>query len=518
MPYVEGFGTWPFGEEWLLEAIASCYLPLIGLLERWAEPGERAAWRPSASRRCWPTSSRCRRSGRRFLASCATCARECHRLDIEGLEQRRAARPRQRRCGDSARRLRTRGGATSSACGGDLLGASAPAAGRRRDRAVDIVGDARGAAAARDRGRRAAPACAPASTRTARASATWSGGFWLPECAYRPGLEEPLPAAGVRAFCVDQTHHGDDLDQLEPVATPVGRDRGADRLAARSSLVWDEHGYPADPRLPRLPRARRSTACVRGRTAARPYDRDAARSRGRASMRATSSSRWSRGSTAYRAGRAAARALSSARSTPSCSATGGTRVRVWLEAVVVQADARGLALDDAARRARAPSSRQRPAADRVVAGAPARTCRTWDSPRVADLLWAARQRRARPGGDARAGRIRATSRAAGRVARRAARELLALQSSDWAFMETARAGRRLPGPSGSRGHAAELCRGARRPAPRHGRLPRHGRPERHRAQLDERLRGLAPGLSLAPLAGACFAVGTRPARARVVAR
>src|SRR6185295_11620266 len=34
MPYVEGFGTWPFGEEWLLEAIASSYLPLIDLLER----------------------------------------------------------------------------------------------------------------------------------------------------------------------------------------------------------------------------------------------------------------------------------------------------------------------------------------------------------------------------------------------------------------------------------------------------------------------------------------------------
>src|SRR5206468_11357712 len=34
MPYVEGFGTWPFGEEWLLEAIAASYLPLIDLLER----------------------------------------------------------------------------------------------------------------------------------------------------------------------------------------------------------------------------------------------------------------------------------------------------------------------------------------------------------------------------------------------------------------------------------------------------------------------------------------------------
>src|SRR5262245_66359759 len=33
MPYVEGFGTWPFGEEWLWEAIAGCYLPLLELLD-----------------------------------------------------------------------------------------------------------------------------------------------------------------------------------------------------------------------------------------------------------------------------------------------------------------------------------------------------------------------------------------------------------------------------------------------------------------------------------------------------
>ena len=29
MPYVEGFGTWPFGEEWLWEAIATSYVPLV---------------------------------------------------------------------------------------------------------------------------------------------------------------------------------------------------------------------------------------------------------------------------------------------------------------------------------------------------------------------------------------------------------------------------------------------------------------------------------------------------------
>src|ERR1700678_800238 len=34
MPYVEGYGTWPFGEEWLWEAIATSYLPLLDVLDR----------------------------------------------------------------------------------------------------------------------------------------------------------------------------------------------------------------------------------------------------------------------------------------------------------------------------------------------------------------------------------------------------------------------------------------------------------------------------------------------------
>ena len=33
MPYVEGFGTWPFGEEWLWEAVACVYLPLLDMLD-----------------------------------------------------------------------------------------------------------------------------------------------------------------------------------------------------------------------------------------------------------------------------------------------------------------------------------------------------------------------------------------------------------------------------------------------------------------------------------------------------
>src|SRR5919108_2965764 len=29
MPYVEGFGTYPFGEEWLFDAMARSYLPVL---------------------------------------------------------------------------------------------------------------------------------------------------------------------------------------------------------------------------------------------------------------------------------------------------------------------------------------------------------------------------------------------------------------------------------------------------------------------------------------------------------
>ena len=31
MPYVEGFGTYPFGEEWLFDAFARSHLPVLGI-------------------------------------------------------------------------------------------------------------------------------------------------------------------------------------------------------------------------------------------------------------------------------------------------------------------------------------------------------------------------------------------------------------------------------------------------------------------------------------------------------
>ena len=33
MPYVEGFGTYPFGEEWLFDAILRSYAPLAEIVD-----------------------------------------------------------------------------------------------------------------------------------------------------------------------------------------------------------------------------------------------------------------------------------------------------------------------------------------------------------------------------------------------------------------------------------------------------------------------------------------------------
>src|SRR3954467_11057347 len=75
---------------------------------------------------------------------------------------------------------------------------------------------------------------------------SFGGGFWLPECAYEPGLERELADQGVRAFCVDQTAalgHGA-LDQLEPVATAAGP-VAVPIDGGMVELVWnDKNGYP----------------------------------------------------------------------------------------------------------------------------------------------------------------------------------------------------------------------------------------------------------------------------------
>ena len=70
----------------------------------------------------------------------------------------------------------------------------------------------------------------------------FDGGFWLPECAYVPGLERELADHGVGVFCVDQPGAA-----LHPVATEAGPVAVPIDWEA-ISLVWnDQSGYPTHP-------------------------------------------------------------------------------------------------------------------------------------------------------------------------------------------------------------------------------------------------------------------------------
>ena len=377
--------------------------------------------------------------GERFLRFMRGTRRDCHRLDIAGLEQdgQHDAAAALRALGA---RLRVGGGRVRAARRRPARRASA----RLRDAgaidALDLDRHARGAAAARDRAGRAASARGRASPRTGRASARWSGGLWLPECAYRPGLEEQLATRGRarllrrpdRRRATRSTSSSRSRRPPGPVAVPIDWETIA--------LVWD------DARLSRRPA---STATTTRQTinGLRPwangggaYDRDAApRARPRA-RRATSSR-----TVAARAERIPGRPRA-ARACVVCALDTELLGHWWYEGLAlarggVRRGRRGglaLATLPAALERHEPRRAARCVESSWGAG---KDLRTWDSPAVAEIVWPAREAELRLVGALGAGGAPPTAR--GRAAERAARELLALQSSDWAFMAHARARRRL---------------------------------------------------------------------------
>ena len=222
MPYVERCGTWPFGEEWLWEAIATSYLPVLELLDAGAALTLSMTpvlcdqlEAPGALDRC-----------REFLA---TIRVESHRRDIAtaagpgevaALEHSAARYERARErlegldlLGELGRHVAWTSSATHA-----ILPLLATDAGVRLQLRAGI-----------DAHRR-------------RFGEGWRGGLWLPECAYAPWLGELLDEAGVRAACVDFTDVLDDhLTPLRSAAGPllVPIDR------ATIELVWSRGGYPA---------------------------------------------------------------------------------------------------------------------------------------------------------------------------------------------------------------------------------------------------------------------------------
>jgi len=391
MPYVEGFGTWPFGEEWLWEAIACCYEPLLDVLD--AAPGRVTLSAtpvlvdqleaPGALERCAAFLRDVRPASHALDLAEAGSAGEAAALEHSAAAYAQAAQALAR--GDLAARL-ARHTTWTSAATHAVLPLLATDAGVRLQLATGIA------------------------AHHARCGA-WAGGFWLPECAHAPWLDPLLEAAGVHATCVDLTDL--EVDVRRPLRSPAGRllvplDRPA------LDLVWSRGGYPAGAAYRdthRLTARRHQAWAVDGA----PYDP----ARAAAQLERDAADFVARVSERVRGGGLCVVAVDT-----ELIGLHWHEGAAWLAAVLEAAEVYGLAvvpLDDAlAGVDPVPAPAELPA---TSWGAP-RGLATWSGPAAGGLAW--RQR---------AAELRVA--AAGGVPARALRELLALQASDWAFLVSA---------------------------------------------------------------------------------
>jgi 1,4-alpha-glucan branching enzyme len=408
MPYVEGFGTWPFGEEWLWEAMAGCYLGLLDLLDAGA---------PLTLSVTPVLCDQLEAPGvpERFAAFVEDVRRDSHARDAAGLRAGGhdvLAGELGRSFGDYERALER-----LSARGGDLAGSFAPHAQWTSSATHAVL-----PMLATEAGTRAQVQTGIDSHRARFGGESWRGGFWLPECGYAPSLQRALTDAGANSVCVELTDRfglgaGEHLQPLSSesglLLVPIDR--------ATISLVWSDRGYPASghyrdyhhhtvhhhnpwsndgsaydhPRA--LALARAHAADFVSRTIARLRDAGAGRPGGGLAVFAVDTELlghwWYEG-------------------------------LAWLSAVVEECSRQGLGLlrlDDALERyepAQARGSEEWPASSWGQDG----DLSTWSAPAVAEMAFTAR-----------AGELEVVA-AGSRLSTTAVRELLALQASDWAFM------------------------------------------------------------------------------------
>ncbi len=243
MPYVEGFGTWPFGEEWLWEAMASCYLPLLDLLDTGA--GLTLSLTPVLCDQLQAPGI-----GERFERFVGEVRRHTHEEDAKGLRaagHESLAREVERSWGDYERSLERFLASPPAGCGGDLLRALAPYAqwtSSATHAVLPLLATDAGVRAQVQTGVESHRACFASETGRGEA---WHGGFWLPECAYASWLIPALAEAGVRCTCVELTGRFGlgAPEHLRPLAAEGGVTLvPIDRVTM--DLVWSDGGYPAN--------------------------------------------------------------------------------------------------------------------------------------------------------------------------------------------------------------------------------------------------------------------------------
>ncbi len=265
MPYVEGFGTWPFGEEWLWEAIVGSYLPLLELLDTGAPVT--LSLTPVLCDQLEAPGLVARL--RRFVEE---VRRGTHERDAAGLREgghEQLAAELERAWLDDYLAALERLDARSE----DLLGALAPHA-RWTSSATHAILPL----LATDAGVRAQLCSGIASHR--RRFGDWGGGLWLPECAYAPWLEGGLLEAGVRTVCVELTSAFGEgsWEHLQPLAGERGLvlvpiDRSTISLVLRTisvarpaELLWLRGRLTPAVSAPPICPAPAMSSALRGRT------------------------------------------------------------------------------------------------------------------------------------------------------------------------------------------------------------------------------------------------------------
>jgi 1,4-alpha-glucan branching enzyme len=407
MPYVEGFGTYPFGEEWLFDAVIRSYLPVLEiardltmtvtpvLADQLEDGGVRerlreflVEWRIGAAEAdLEEVPSECRE------ACEAELVRYWHALSL--LDDAGGDPLRLFQDAEAAGRVSL---ASSSATHAVLpLLATRSGLGLQIDTGI----------------------------RSHRRRFGWSGGFWLPECAYAPGLEWALAEHGVRWFCVDRSGHGDPLEALAPVATeagPVALPIDWETI----SRLWSLSGYPSDPAHAQF--AGKSLRGIRlWKVGGGAYDPAAAAEVARrqagefleavaARLREFSQVKDRRGLLVF--------AIDT-----ELIGHWWSEGPIWLREVLAGAEAAGVRLLTVPEALAEHQPVARPL--RASTWGEDKNFSTWDSPPVADLAWGVRRLELRL--------LRALSAGLdGNGALRAARELLAVQASDWAFLDKRR--------------------------------------------------------------------------------
>ncbi|CAN5197538.1 1,4-alpha-glucan branching protein [soil metagenome] len=451
MPYVEGFGTYPFGEEWLFDAVLRSYLPVLEVADRLTMTVTPVL---ADQLEAPGVAERLETFGRKFrLGSCLLDAEETG-------EDLRAP------CLAEAERYR-RGLDQLGELGGPLAAFQKASADGRVSLMTSSATHAVLPLLATDAGRRLQ---LDAGIRSHQRRFGEPAGIWLPECAYAPGIEHAVAEHGLTHFCVDQSAHEAPTAALRPISTSAGPTAFPIDWEAISWL-WSLDGYPSDPvhtdfhrESLRGVRAWSIGGDVRDPEAAAACARRQARDFLRAVRDRLAAHRETTGAPGL---------LTFAIDTELLGHWWWEGPE-WLAEVVGAADDEDvelITLDEAAGRFELEAGREIAASS----WGEHKDLSTWDSPAVADLAWGARRLELRLLREISERRLDAAR------AERAVRELLALQASDWAFLDKRRQAGDYPFTRVTT-HARSLLDAI------------------HCAHApDARLRSLAPDLSLAPL-------------------